>query len=1461
MMKPIPIIVVAMVFLLFLSSGCIKASEKLGCCRKSNATGDDKDGCVMYNMTDQEFVDMRDLTSGSCDDEDAGTDGHCNVSVNGETGEAGDYHLIPICTEDDLGDCFYPDCKAMVCGDFVFKPRVAPGFSNAEEAQDQVPPETEGEDTENFYEAQCRFLNMDTRLKTTMKNSNSQINVFRIGVGRNFKEFDQYRYYFPMSDRYCNINPAIGMSDIRIDRYMNYIGPGFEKYDPNSELDVDCITDSADVPPPFQFGFSNIGETQNLEAGIYMHNITNPDRHGYRFKEYANAVVFPEMRTFDDGFVGEENHPTFVPDDDTIEKLINYKKIDEKFYRKALSLAYSDEIFGGAGRAPFECDMAAVECFSGDCNDQVYDRGMLLAGEDVNDPDSWEEVDGGCTLEHDNLGNGRIICFPMTDFDDDTLERDFASADFTPWLMRIEIDEYDPNDINEDDVQEGDKYGCCGEKWCYQDRSGISDLLRDECEDKGYTSWNCREEGAYEYCDCEVVRRWPEGGGSEIYGPPDSGNYESKNFGKDHICQLRWEWSDITGRGWYNMIEPSEDWARARWGQDRDRDAREGYYKDKDAFDGVFRLDTIPEDFGFEMANADMDSDDRCPDGYTFDDDSDKCYRPYVSGTGFAYPPASRIEFFGEFGDEPGDNVVFTTGELLDMGDPGSFPPVYDPEADPGDEVDPEEVEWTMLGYALMDEEELEDTYLYEACDLGREAFVDGIPVEKDYSSIRIENPTSPIIRSSTFTENSFDILMESFLPYLENRIDNLQHSNWGDGEGNKMGDGDIILTTVPWIVALKQGEVEDNVFDTDTKFLTGPGGYYLDKNVLEKNVPPGYVKSSGGNLRMNFPGKGKKYYTALMARDVTLFFDRDGDGRLGRCVIDDEGLPEIRSFGWCEPCTVMTLAPQEMHLADDVYMPYGILEMDSYRIDTLCKSQKTTHGKNMRERISCFSENIKDIQVYNGLPLWTGSPRSDPEAAFMKEKLEIYMRSGIMPVLDMSDDDYWDLSSSWGGSSRWDDHFINYDHEALLDNKGAMIVIVDTVSHSQVRDADVDVSTIQERAGKIRLSCPRCLTALAIRTGDNETFRQGLSYVFADPRTSFLIDMVAADYSPIWGYEDDIYESETPEGEAVEVVQNMASYARLSLTEAGKPTIITKFYVSQSVSEHHGGSWNEDTFDTLFQTIILNQDTLVKSGIYGIIFNPVRSDFTISDSGLVDYSSEIGSKTKKFCALEQAGNLMTSLPDTAMFTALPQQNMVNCTNCTSLEIATGLCDQPDSRICDNGVMCDNPGDREKVRCPDNTIKKPSAGNCQLCSELDGIIVCDYNYINGTTETKQFDASNVRTAAYADVMAGLEKPNKCCIVAEQGEDAYVSYGKMKVSHSINRPMVYSESGNQQMDCGVTSSAMSMEENAFCGYELPVKEYDINCTFVEGASLPSGSMPTIPDGYIGEVRLPGLGGGS
>jgi len=186
----------SVVLLVILAAGCLQPVVKLGCCLKENATDATHPGCVLYNTTDFTNASYIDQTHGPCDSNDTAynTTGHCNVTINIGGASGSKTYLIPICTQDDIKPCISQNCTTMVCGDFAYKPRFAPGFqtsgnntddpdSSVEASSGNIPPDTGEGGAAGFYKAQCRFLAMDAKLRQVMKSSKSQIDVFRIGIG------------------------------------------------------------------------------------------------------------------------------------------------------------------------------------------------------------------------------------------------------------------------------------------------------------------------------------------------------------------------------------------------------------------------------------------------------------------------------------------------------------------------------------------------------------------------------------------------------------------------------------------------------------------------------------------------------------------------------------------------------------------------------------------------------------------------------------------------------------------------------------------------------------------------------------------------------------------------------------------------------------------------------------------------------------------------------------------------------------------------------------------------------------------------------------------------------------------------------------------------------------------------------------------------------------------------------
>src|SRR5512143_248705 len=123
-----------------------------------------------------------------------------------------------------------------------------------------------------------------------------------------------------------------------------------------------------------------------------------------------------------------------------------YKKIDDGFYRKYLSIAHTDTIYGLTSatttRAPFECDAAANDCYSGSCDISVYNRGDMLKTV----LDEQQEVVTDCNKVKDENGEDRVVCAPTTSVvpgsSGNPPNRNYANVNIVP--MHIETSASSP---------------------------------------------------------------------------------------------------------------------------------------------------------------------------------------------------------------------------------------------------------------------------------------------------------------------------------------------------------------------------------------------------------------------------------------------------------------------------------------------------------------------------------------------------------------------------------------------------------------------------------------------------------------------------------------------------------------------------------------------------------------------------------------------------------------------------------------------------------------------------------------------------------------------------------------------------------------------------------------------------------------------------------------------------------
>ncbi len=129
---------------------------------------------------------------------------------------------FPIASERKPYPCQQPYCKSMFCGNLKFQP--GPPFLPELGYSFTSQPMPKSLYTQNLYRATCNFylLNHNTLQKVNRATHVWQ-NTFRIGFGSNLSNFEEAKYYFPLSDRFVHLlSSQYGKLNLK-DRYVNYL--------------------------------------------------------------------------------------------------------------------------------------------------------------------------------------------------------------------------------------------------------------------------------------------------------------------------------------------------------------------------------------------------------------------------------------------------------------------------------------------------------------------------------------------------------------------------------------------------------------------------------------------------------------------------------------------------------------------------------------------------------------------------------------------------------------------------------------------------------------------------------------------------------------------------------------------------------------------------------------------------------------------------------------------------------------------------------------------------------------------------------------------------------------------------------------------------------------------------------------------------------------------------------------
>ena len=1288
--------------LILAAAGCVTPVQKLGCCLKANATADPAT-CVLYNTST--FTVQMDggvpkyFPTSGCDNQTG-----CNVTVDG------DETLIPICSEADLVPCVNQDCRAMVCGDYNFKPRISPAITGVSDAEGSTPPDLDDEGTAfQFYKAQCRFLPMDAKLRQVMKSSKSQINVFRMGVGGSFDEYDQYKYYFPISDKFCNINPPLSPEDNRVDRYMNYLKSDLTGYDdPGNDITLNCVDGTGD-PPPMTFPETVAPKPSVPYFFGVAYNPVVPDAENYKFAHWGRDALWAYYSPDNGGYYYYGGAPHF--DQSRV-----FKKIDEAFYRRQLSIAHASLIYGKTSadttRAPFECDVAANECFSGNCNTFVYNRGVMVT---ALGPEGMEVVTD-CNKMEDENGKSKVICPPTKTVTVSATPGTAPTITYGSVLARPAL------------LQTSD-----------------------------------------------ALASWPFSFNSIASEP------------------------NLFDLYWYSFN------------------------------------DTVPDVFTYTAAGKEQTVTNTFFTVTYSLTQKKYCYNEYENSTNLVYctdgfsqsgylPPAGGTVFFGKLKD---DKVVQYKGN-------------------------------TIIGYTLSDPSSFNDLLLVDQCAVN----VSNATETDDYIRVELTGPN----------DQDWKDLVTSFGPYFQDRVEAIGKKGVTDCNSN-IAATDAVISSLPWVINYEKGINDPYVFlgggfDPEADYddwLPEPIGKHLSATAPQayrvRNIYDQYMRDTNGTSACDlsrdvsywwagwYGTQNPVFYYSMAYSKYIYLWKAGSDKKIGICAVDEGTmLPAMKTFGWCESCTTSTLAYQNITVWDQVYMPFYTANLETAtNFENICTASYNSEmvgwlNWQVTDNVTCTHPKIADVDDYKESIGYYGSPRTKPDATIIKERIGNYMKAGVMPVFDLSDASNWDRTNPYAEADGDDfclffigcgddasAEYAQYDFERLFGTMGAVVTIVAHVSDAD--DATAKLDTILDRNTIIHERCFGCLTAVHVdNPTNNDSFREAMNAALGHPllwesEKGVGVDLVTFDYRV-----SDQSGLNTP----VDVIENMKSYSRIALVDKRKPTMIVGFNV-----ENDDGKWNYNNQDELFNALVTQQDELVKAGLIGIIYSPARDAAGNAGKGLVNLDATgLGTKSPKFCALQQAMEKMSTIPPTALFTKTVAADNITCVLCTSLDKNQNKCGPAVGLQCDNGVECTLPDplpdetSESDFKCPESTVLK----ECTLCKDVPGSYTCTKKYTNGTLETFSGPMSEVQSEIYMDVVAGLARPDKCCLEIagtsnETNDTIQYSFVKDTLASPINKPVVFPRTGDQNVDCGFGADSTDFSGvSEFCNVEtVPLKDFDINCS--------------------------------
>jgi len=197
------LLIIGLLVVMFFILGCGNKPAYVPCCVNVSDT------ITCYYGEDHFTVDPANCTG-------EGVNMTCNATNIDINGTLMNFTNMRACNTGKENPCVHHGCYAMVCGESYYDPREDPSYCMLVKNQ-TITPNTNA--PTGLYGSKCAFYELDEITQKKL-NKGAWVNSFRAGVGENYDDFEEAKWYFPITDRLTYANPS-GF----VDRYANYL-PG-----------------------------------------------------------------------------------------------------------------------------------------------------------------------------------------------------------------------------------------------------------------------------------------------------------------------------------------------------------------------------------------------------------------------------------------------------------------------------------------------------------------------------------------------------------------------------------------------------------------------------------------------------------------------------------------------------------------------------------------------------------------------------------------------------------------------------------------------------------------------------------------------------------------------------------------------------------------------------------------------------------------------------------------------------------------------------------------------------------------------------------------------------------------------------------------------------------------------------------------------------------------------------------